>query len=106
MSLSTHVFDASSGQPAVGVRVELRAYDGVTLLMSDVTDSDGRVRGFGQVGPGRYQLIFDTGAYFAGFGVATFYPDVTVTFEVGNADTHYHVPLLLSPFAYSTYRGT
>jgi 5-hydroxyisourate hydrolase len=109
MSLSTHVLDASSGRPAVGVRVELRAVDGLKLLATASTDSDGRISAFDAVGPldpGKYQLVFDTGAYFAGNGVATFYPEVCVTFQVTAADSHVHVPLLLSPFAYSTYRGS
>lgn len=108
MSLSTHVLDASTGRPATGVRVELRASDGFELRAAAVTDADGRIGSFDDVelNPGRYQLVFDTGAYFDGNGVETFYPEVCVTFQVTAPDTHYHVPLLLSPYAYSTYRGS
>jgi 5-hydroxyisourate hydrolase len=104
MSLSTHVLDAGTGRPAAGVRVELRSL--TDHLYSSVTDADGRVRDLGAPAAGVYQLVFDTGGYFSGLGIATFYPEVIVTFEVTDAATHHHVPLLLSPFAYSTYRGS
>jgi 5-hydroxyisourate hydrolase len=71
---------------------------------SGETGADGRHRFAAATGPGVYRLVFGTGDYFAARGVATFYPEVTVTFTV--SDGHYHVPLLLSPFAYSTYRGS
>jgi 5-hydroxyisourate hydrolase len=72
------------------------------------TDGDGRARGLLTSAPdaGRYRLIFDTGAYFGAVGEAAFYPEVSVTFVVEGGDGHYHVPLLLSPFGYSTYRGS
>ena len=108
--LTTHVLDAATGVPAVGVAVELA--DARGLPVDDgVTDADGRA-GLGPdlLPPGEYTLAFRTGAYFAALEVETFYPVVTVTFTVeGAADgtsRHYHVPLLLSPFAYSTYRGS
>jgi 5-hydroxyisourate hydrolase len=108
MSLSTHVLDATSGRPAIGVRVALRSTDGATVLAIALTDADGRVASFAvdDVEAGRYQLVFDTGTYFAERSVATFYPEVVVSFEITDASAHHHVPLLLSPFAYSTYRGS
>jgi 5-hydroxyisourate hydrolase len=73
----------------------------------DTTDADGRASGLlaSQPADGRYRLTFDTGAYFRAVGESGFYPEVSVTFVVEDAGEHYHVPLLLSPFGYSTYRG-
>jgi 5-hydroxyisourate hydrolase len=107
MSLSTHVLDATSGRPAAGltVRWESRGDDGWTEAQVGETDDDGRLRGW-QPGTGVHRLVFDTGAWFASTGTAGFYPEVAITFEVTAPDQHYHVPLLLSPFAYSTYRGS
>lgn len=108
--LTTHVLDATAGIPAVGVEVALTAMDG-TELARGRTDADGRLAfdrvgdGGGPLEPADYMLTFATGAYFAGRGVETFYPLVTVTFTVGDRP-HHHVPLLLSPFSYSTYRGS
>ncbi|MET7770679.1 hydroxyisourate hydrolase [Nocardia sp. NPDC005366] len=103
-SLSTHVLDATRGAPAVGVGVAL--YAGAESLGGGRTDGDGRITALGSdLTPGTYRLVFDTGAYFAELGVDTFYPEVTIAFAVG-AQRHYHVPLLLSPFAFSTYRGS
>jgi 5-hydroxyisourate hydrolase len=100
-SLSTHVLDATTGQPAAGVAVRLAAAD--AEIAAGTTDADGRVPKLADgLAPGTYQLVFDTGAYFP----TTFYPEVVVTFTVAGPDRHYHVPLLLSPFAYSTYRGS
>ena len=108
--LTTHVLDAATGVPAVGVAVELADARGVPVD-DGVTDADGRA----SLGPellpaGEYTLAFRTGAYFAARDVETFYPVVTVTFTVvvaaDGTSRHYHVPLLLSPFAYSTYRGS
>jgi len=73
---------------------------------TEQTDADGRLRLSGQMPPGVYRITFRTGDYFAALGVKTFYPRVEVVFEVTSATEHYHVPLLLSPFAYSTYRGS
>jgi 5-hydroxyisourate hydrolase len=103
-TLSTHVLDAVRGAPAGGVAVAL--YRGAELLDSSVTDSDGRIGALGVTLPGgAYRLVFDTGAYFAALRVESFYPEVSVTFVV-TEERHYHVPLLLSPFAFSTYRGS
>jgi 5-hydroxyisourate hydrolase len=108
MSLSTHVLDATSGRPAAGVSVRVEQWaDGEWRSATEArTDGDGRVGALGDPGEGVHRLCFDTGAYFAAAGVDTFYPEVTVTFTVVDAGAHHHVPLLLSPFAYSTYRGS
>jgi 5-hydroxyisourate hydrolase len=109
-TLSTHVLDATAGQPAAGVQVRLerRGPDGWEPAAEGQTGADGRLRldhgtGFG---PGVYRITFGSGAYFRACGTASFYPEVTVTFEMTGPGEHYHVPLLLSPFAYSTYRGS
>ena len=109
MTVSTHVLDASAGRPAGGVRVALRVYgpsgDWVAVESGE-TDGDGRYRFGAVVTAGVYRLVFGTGAYFEARGVAAFYPEVVITFTVSAPGGHYHVPLLLSPFAYSTYRGS
>lgn len=116
MSLSTHVLDAALGRPAAGMPVRLDAAtpDGWTPLVTTLTDQDGRAReafaaafdGGVAVG-GTYRLVFDTADYFVSRGVKEyFYPEVVVCFTVTESDAHYHVPLLLSPFGYSTYRGS
>ena len=106
-TLSTHVLDTSRGVPAAGVPVTLATGDG-RELGSATTDDDGRVSAVGPevLDPGDYRLRFDTAAYFAATGATGFYPDVTISFTVADADQHYHVPLLLNPFGYSTYRGS
>ncbi|WP_421740269.1 hydroxyisourate hydrolase [Cellulomonas sp.] len=107
--LTTHVLDTALGRPAAGVPVLLSTFDagGWTVLASGVTDDDGRARSLGpdHVAPGRYRFTFDTAAYFAATGQVGFHPEVVVVFDVVD-DEHYHVPLLVSPFAYSTYRGS
>jgi 5-hydroxyisourate hydrolase len=107
--VTTHVLDTGAGRPAAGVAVALFQYDGGTWhrLAASATDADGRAKdlGPGQLAPGRYRLNFATGDYYAASGTATFFPEVDLVFEVTGAE-HYHVPLLLSPFAYSTYRGS
>ncbi|KAF0968757.1 MULTISPECIES: hydroxyisourate hydrolase [Gordonia] len=105
--LSTHVLDATSGAPAVGVEVSLQDASG-TELSSGQTDSDGRI---GEINPeplvpGIYHLVFDTGNWFSDNDIKAFYPEIDICFEIDAADHHYHVPVLLSPFAYSTYRGS
>ena len=108
MTISTHVLDASAGRPAAGVAVSLSfaAAGGWVPVEPGETDGDGRHRFGAATEPGTYRLVFGTGAYFAACGVAAFYPEVTITFTVADPAAHYHVPLLLSPFAYSTYRGS
>jgi len=108
--LTTHVLDASSGTPAENVVVSLAQHlpgGGTTGVAQGFTDTDGRLAlGPESLDPGMYALTFGTGAYFADRDIPTFYPVITVTFTVDATDRHYHVPLLLSPFAYSTYRGS
>jgi 5-hydroxyisourate hydrolase len=106
--VTTHVLDTAQGRPAPGVTVVLEHVLGdPPAVATSETDVDGRINELGpdELEAGRYQLRFNTGAYFAELGVQTFYPEVTVTFEVTSGE-HYHVPLLLSPFGYSTYRGS
>lgn len=118
-TVSTHVLDTALGRPAEGVRVTLErvsAADDSALgprapaLGGGVTDADGRVRELlppgAALGEGTYWLRFAVGEYFAHAGREAFYPEVVVVFRVGAGDGHYHVPLLLSPFGYSTYRGS
>ena len=109
--ITTHVLDTSRGRPAPGVPVTLERTDGSgawTLIGSGETDSDGRLRRLLVTAPsaGTYRLTFDTRAYFEVIGEPVFYPRVVITFCVADGDVHYHVPLLLSPFGYSTYRGS
>jgi 5-hydroxyisourate hydrolase len=98
--ISTHVLDTAAGHPATGIPVRLEK--GGEQQESGVTDADGRVRFGVGVTPGTYRLVFDTAHYFP----ESFFPEVAVTFTVTAATEHYHVPILLSPFAFSTYRGS
>lgn len=105
--VTAHVLDSVSGRPAAGIEVRLAAADGNTIATARTND-DGRVP---ELGPqtlesGTYRITFSTGEYFAAREQATFYPSVTIDFTVDAAEAHYHVPLLLSPFAFSTYRGS
>ena len=103
--ISTHVLDASLGLPAADVPVTLTTPDGVEHMAA--TDGDGRVRELvAELRTGRHELRFDTAAYFAATGQQGFYPEVLIVFEVAEGRDHYHVPLLLAPYAYSTYRGS
>jgi len=103
--LTTHILDATTGTPAAGVTVALARLDG-TPVADGTTDDDGRLAlGPDRLDDGDYALTFGTGSYFRGRGVASFHPVVTVAFTVAG-EAHLHVPLLLSPFAYSTYRGS
>jgi 5-hydroxyisourate hydrolase len=108
--VTTHVLDAVSGRPAVGVAAVLEQGTGGTWsgVATGRTDEDGRITDLGPVDlePGTYRVTFDTGAYFAGAGLASFYPEVSVAFRLDDPEAHYHVPLLLSPYAFSTYRGS
>ncbi|MBI2956799.1 MAG: hydroxyisourate hydrolase [Acidobacteria bacterium] len=111
-AITTHVLDTARGWPAAGLPVvlEKQAGEGWVPLGRATTDSDGRARELlpanAPLEPGLYRLTFDTQTYFAAQQVEAFYPQVTVVFAVRNATQHYHVPLLLSPFGYSTYRGS
>jgi 5-hydroxyisourate hydrolase len=112
MTVSTHVLDASLGTPAAGVSVTLSRLAVSWLdVESGVTGAEGRHLFVTDTPAGTYCLTFGTGAYFTSRAVATFYPEVAITFTIpeppdGTAVGHFHVPLLLSPFAYSTYRGS
>lgn len=109
MTLSTHVLDTSIGRPAADVPVRLEARGpggsagGWEYVLDGRTDADGRVKGWGVAAAGVYRLVFGTGDYL---GPDAFYPEVTVAFRITDPAEHYHVPLLLSPFGYSTYRGS
>lgn len=105
--ITTHVLDAALGVPAEGIAVALTGPAG-DMIATAVTDADGRVSALGPdlLPAGVYRLEFDTGAYFATSGRAAFYPRVTIDFVLADEGSHYHVPVLLSPFAYSTYRGS
>lgn len=107
-TISTHVLDTSLGKPAAGIRVTLRRDN--TLLGSGTTDDDGRVRDLVEKGSalteGEYTLSFAVSDYFAKTRRDSFYGDVQISFRIGAGSEHYHVPLLLSPFGYSTYRGS
>ena len=118
-AITTHVLDTALGRPAAGVPVRLEAVTvserdttEATVLATGTTDGDGRLTRLGpdEVGPGTYRLVFDVAAYSAATGQSCFFPQVDITFVLtdGASPTgaHYHVPLLLSPFAYSTYRGS
>lgn len=133
-SVSTHVLDSALGRPAAGVPVRLEYLGNGTAaggngaaagnsaagnsaaagsrapsqIAAAVTDGDGRVGELGPGGlrPGTYRVTFDTAAYFARSGQRAFYPEVAVSFLIEPAGGHYHVPLVLSPFAYATYRGS
>jgi 5-hydroxyisourate hydrolase len=112
MTVSTHVLDTSAGHPASAVDVVLQRRDtGAWVELSrDVTNADGRATALMPDGrplpAGTYRLAFDVGGYFARRGVESFYGTVTIEFIVRQAGAHYHVPLLVSPYGYSTYRGS
>jgi 5-hydroxyisourate hydrolase len=110
-SISTHVLDISTGKPAKDVPIVLERKEGefFNRLKSAKTDADGRVRDLvpeGKLVEGTYRITFDTGAYFGAQELEGFYPEASILFVVRDAEAHYHVPLLLSPFGYSTYRGS
>ena len=109
--ITTHVLDTAIGRPAAGVPVQLERHEpaGWLLMGQGHTDDDGRLRTLTVAGPvaaGTYRLRFDTGSYFAATGTAAFFPEVDIQFVIRDGTAHYHVPLLLSPFGYSTYRGS
>jgi len=109
--ITTHVLDIAGGRPGKAIAIELeRADHGAWHLVGGgVTDDDGRLRTLTPSGPvplGTYRIRFATGAYFAAQGVPGFFPVVEIQFTVADGTQHYHVPLLLSPYGYSTYRGS
>ena len=97
--ITTHILDTSRGRPGAGIAVEL--WQGAELRHATKTDPDGRARLAETIEPGTYRIVFKIGAYFE----EGFYPEAVVTFQVRDAAQHYHVPLLLSPYGYSTYKG-
>ncbi len=105
--VTTHVLDTAHGMPAAGIPVTLRDSDGVILAQKQ-TDADGRVKELGpdELRAGNYTLTFDTARYYELIELETFYPRVTIDFTIADPDEHFHVPLLLSAFGYSTYRGS
>jgi 5-hydroxyisourate hydrolase len=110
VSVSTHVLDTARGRPATGLAVTLsRRGPGRdwSVVGRGVTDREGRVKELSSMAleVGEYRLDFATGAYFKASGAEAFYPEVSVVFATAKGDTHLHVPLLLSPFGYSTYKG-
>lgn len=111
--ITTHVLDTARGRPAEGIRVTLehQKSDGHwSALGAGNTNADGRIRDLlpadWRLDPGIYRLTFETAAYFERLGIDAFYPFVPIVFELKRPETHYHVPLLLNPYGYSTYRGS
>ena len=111
--ITTHILDTSSGKPGAGIPVTLERKthsSGWQAISEGITDIDGRINSFIAVGeaflPGHYRLIFETGAYYLLSSIECFFPQVTISFVVKDSTQHFHVPLLLSPFGYSTYRGS
>lgn len=112
-AVSTHVLDTARGMPARGLGVHLERSESSgqwRILSSDRTGVDGRCSQLLPEGeafsPGIYRLAFDTGSYYSQQGVHSLYPKVEVIFSVPEGETHFHLPLLLSPYGYTTYRGS
>lgn len=109
--ITVHVLDSSRGKPAVGLTALLERAEGKGWreVAKGRTDDRGRIEGLlpadKPMAAGTYRLTFDSGTYFGGSKIKTFYPQIVVIFEVENTKEHYHVPLILSPHGYSTYRG-
>jgi 5-hydroxyisourate hydrolase len=108
--ITTHVLDIARGEPAEGITVilELRQAGEWAPIGRGTTDQKGRVNTLteGSISPGTYRLTFDIGSFHRNQGLTVaFFPEVRITFNVGDPDEHFHIPLLLSPFGYSTYRG-
>ncbi len=110
--ITTHVLDTSKGHPAMGIKIELQQEHEENrweTIASGTTNADGRIPDFlmssVQLKLGSYRMLFKTRAYFENQGIKAFYPHVVVVFELRD-NTHHHIPLLLSPFGYSTYRGS
>lgn len=112
-AITTHILDTTSGTPGVGISAVLERKThtvGWQVIAEGITDIDGRINDFLSTReaflPGHYRLIFEIGPYFLLKNIECFFPQVTVSFVVKDAMQHYHVPLLLSPFGYTTYRGS
>lgn len=110
--ITTHVLDTRTGQPAAGMSIELETFvhEQWKSLGRGITDSNGRITDLlpsdFSLSMGKYRMTFETGSYFVLQGVPHFYPVVSIEFEVHAPAEHYHIPLLISPFGYSTYRGS
>ena len=110
--ITTHVLDTADGQPASGIKVSLEVLSagaGWTQVAWGTIDADGRVRELlpdPYLSERRYRLVFDTATYYSSRNIEAFFPVVIVVFEIADPLQRYHVPLLLSPFGYTTYRGT
>ena len=111
--ITTHILDVSIGRPAANVWVSLDRQSAAgkwETIGTQTTDNDGRARGLAPAGEtmsaGPYRLVFEVGPYFRNNQVESFYEEIAIAFNVKDASQHYHVPLLLSPFGYSTYRGS
>jgi 5-hydroxyisourate hydrolase len=110
-AITTHVLDTSRGCPASGLKVELQFRSGADWISVGVglTDANGRcgtLMGEQKLQSGAYRLLFDAGNYFKGLQTETFYSEIPIVIEIARPEVHYHVPLLISPFGYSTYRGS
>jgi len=109
--VTTHVLDTSTGRPCrdISVRLMNKVIDKWETIAQGITNNDGRVADLLPkdkiIAAGDYKLIFETGSYYAGKKIKTFYPIVEIQFTISD-DSHYHVPLLINPFGYSTYRGS
>ena len=109
--ISTHILDTALGRPAASVALTLERLDAAQWLpcAAAVTDPDGRAANLlppADIKAGVYRLTFETGAYFDRLGTPTLYPQIAITFRVARDDDRYHIPLLVSPFGYTTYRGS
>ena len=111
--ITTHILDTTTGKPGAGIPVVLERKThsaGWQAIANGITDIDGRIKDLIPINEaflnGHYRLMFETGAYFLLSDVECFFPQITISFVVKDPSQHYHVPLLLSPFGYSTYRGS
>ena len=110
--ITTHVLDTSRGRPAAGIGAKLERLAGADAWQTigeGNTNSDGRITSLmppGSLAAGRYRIVFAVAQYFQALNVTSFYPQITIEFQIVATTEHYHVPLLLSPFGYSTYRGS
>lgn len=110
--ISVHVLNTQTGKPSAGVEVKLehQTDSGWKTVATDTTSDDGRISALFPEGDtlesGVYRAVFETGDWYRKQDISTFFPEITVPFQVDNVDQHYHIPLLLSPYAYSTYRGS
>lgn len=106
--ISTHILDTNLGKPAHNVKVKLIDVQSKTILGEELTNQDGRIQQFvTQALPqGHYQLTYEIEPYFLEKNLTTFFPQVCIQFYIADSTQHYHIPLLISPYAYSTYRGS